>query len=71
MKIQFAARMARWDLLRATPSLAARVTKWSRDCDLALRRLVCYINSSLDVRMQGFLGDRISDRELWLLGEAD
>ena len=27
MKILFAARMARWDLLRATQSLASRVTK--------------------------------------------
>ena len=31
MKILFAAWMARWDLLRATQSLASRVTKWSRD----------------------------------------
>ena len=53
MKILFAARMARWDLLRATQSLASRVTKWSKDCDAALHRLVCYINSSLDIRMQG------------------
>ena len=30
MKILFAARMARPDLLRATQSLASRVTKWSR-----------------------------------------
>ena len=29
MKILFAARMARFDLLRATQSLASRVTKWS------------------------------------------
>ena len=36
MKILFAARMARWDLLRATQSLASRVAKWSRDCDTAL-----------------------------------
>ena len=33
MKILFAARMARYDLLRATQSLASRVTKWSKDCD--------------------------------------
>ena len=43
MKILFAARMARWGLLRATQSLASRVTKWSPDCDLGLHRLVCYI----------------------------
>ena len=69
MKILFAARMARWDLLRATQSLASRVTKWSKDCDAALHRLVCYINSSLDVRMQGFIGDRINECKLWLFSD--
>ena len=48
VKILFATRMARWDLLRASQSLANRVTKWSRYCDVALHRLVCYIYSSLD-----------------------
>ena len=71
MKILFAARMARWDLLRATQSLASRVTKWGKDCDAALHRLVCYINSSLDVRMQGFIGDRINECKLWLFCDAD
>ena len=71
MKILFAARMARWDLLRATQSLASRVTKWSRDCDTALHRLVCYINSSLDIRMQGFIGDTIAECQLWLFCDAD
>ena len=36
MKILFAARMARFDLLRAVQGLAARVTKWSYDCDKTL-----------------------------------
>ena len=71
MKILFAARMARWDLLRATQSLASRVTKWSRDCDVALHRPVSYINSSLDIRMQGFIGDGIGDGKLWLFCDAD
>ena len=44
MKILFAARMARYDLLRAVQGLAARVTKWSSDCDKALIGLyICYI----------------------------
>ena len=71
MKVLLAARMARRDLLRATQSLASRATKWGRDCDAALHRLVCYINSSLDVRMQGFIGDRISECKLWLFCDAD
>ena len=71
MKVLFAARMARWDLLRCTQSLASRVTKWSRDCDVGLHRLICYINSSLDVTMQGFIGDRITECKLWLFCDAD
>ena len=71
MKLLFAARMARWDLLRATQSLVSRVTKWSRDCDVALYRLVCYINSSLEVRMQGFIGNTIAECQLWLFCDAD
>ena len=71
MKILFAARMARWDLLRATQSLASRVTKWSSDCDLGLHRLVCYINSSLDTMMSGFIGDSIMDCRLWLFSDSD
>lgn len=62
MKILFAARMARFDLIRATQSLASRVTKWSVECDVALHRLVCYINSTMDdLFLQGFIGDKITD----------
>ena len=45
MKILFAARMARFDLLRTTQSLASKVTKWSVECDVALHRLVAYITT--------------------------
>ena len=71
MKILFAARMARWDLLRATQSLASRVTRWSPDCALGLHRLVCYINSSMDMTMSGFIGDSIMDCRLWLFSGSD
>ena len=53
MIILFAARMARPDLLRATQSLASRVTKWSVECDIALHRLVSYKESTTDVFMEG------------------
>ena len=53
MKALYAARMSRFDLLRATCSLATRVTKWTRWCDKALHRLICYIDSSLVLRMFG------------------
>ena len=71
MKILFAARMSRFDLLRAVQGLAARVTQWSTSCDAALRRLVCYINSTLDLRLQGFVGDQVMDCKLYLFADAD
>ena len=50
MKILYAARMARFDLLRATCKLACFTTRWDADCDKRIYRLVCYINSSLSKR---------------------
>ena len=69
MKILFAARMARYDLLRATQSLSSRVTKWSKDCDEGLHRLVAYINSTLNHRMSCCIG--LLDCRLWIFGDAD
>ena len=51
MKVLFAARMARFDLLRATQGLASRVTKWPVDCDQALFRLMCHIHTTVDRKM--------------------
>ena len=63
--------MARYDLLRATQSLASRVTKRSKDCDEGLHRLVAYINSTLNHRMSCFIGDSLLDCRLWVFGDAD
>ena len=71
MKIRFAARMARYDLLRAVQGLAARVTKWSADCDRALHRLVCYIDSTIDVKLKAFIGDPLCKCRLWCFADAD
>ena len=67
MKLLFAARMARYDLLRAVQGLASRVTKWSSDCDKALHRLMCYVDSTKEFTMRGFIGDEIKHCKLWLL----
>ena len=40
MKVFYAARLARWDLLRAIGMLATRITKWSRWDDKVLHRLM-------------------------------
>ena len=71
MKLLFAARMARYDLLRAVQGLASRVTKWSSDCDKALRRLMCYVDSTKEFTMRGFIGDEIKQCKLWLFADSD
>jgi hypothetical protein len=48
MKILYAARAARWDLLKSVCYLAGKVTKWTRACDTYLFRFICWINSSLN-----------------------
>ena len=57
MKILYAARLCRFDLLPAVCHLATFVTKWTSECDRKLHRLVCYIHSSEHFRMVGWAGD--------------
>ena len=64
--------MARFDLLRATQRLASRVTRWSPpDCDKSLHRLMCYIRSTLDRAMVGFVGDPPETCKTWLFADSD
>ena len=71
MKVLYAARYARFDLLRAVCALAQQVTKWTRECDLKLYRLMCYIQGSLHIRMTGWVGDNPTDLSLHLFADAD
>jgi hypothetical protein len=71
MKVLYAARMCRYDLLRACCFLATKVTKWDDSCDRALHRMMCYINSTLDVKMQAWVGDPIEDWEFVVYSDAD
>ena len=57
MNILYAARTARFDLLRAICHLACFITKWSVECDDKLHRLMSYISSSLKYRTVGWIGD--------------
>ena len=71
MKVLYAASMCRYDLLRATCALATKVITWSAECDRQLHRLVCSINSSLDMHLLGWVGDGMKASELKLFSDAD
>ena len=71
MKLLYAARIARFDLLRSINSLARNVTKWAVDDDAKLYQLMCYVNSSLTKIMTGWVGDKFKDLSLSLFADAD
>ena len=71
MKILYAARMGRFDLIRPVQGLASKITKWTALCDRQLHRLVEYIQSTLDDYMWMWVGDRPEHWELVLYCDAD
>ncbi len=71
MKCLYAARMARFDLLRAITHLACQITRWTSECDRKLYRLICYIHSSLHIRLVGWIGDDGSLLQPHLFADAD
>ena len=71
MKILYAAKMGRYDLIRPVTALATRVTKCSSLCDKKLYKLVSYINSTLDTYLYGYIGDSPMSLELVLYCDAD
>ena len=71
MKILYAARMARFDLLRAVCDLACFVTKWTEECDRKLHRLICYIATTKHHRQIGWIGDRAEHLAPHLFADAD
>ena len=71
MKVFYAARVARYDLLRAVGNLARYITKWIPECDRRLHRLMCYIKGSLKHRMVGWVGDDITKINMDLYADAN
>ena len=71
MKTLWLGRLARPDIVRAITGLARKVTRWSKNDDRQLYRLMCYIHSSLEYTMTGTINDPPSDLRLELYVDAD
>ena len=71
MKVFYAARVCRPDLLRAITFLACTMTKWSADCDRRLHRLMCYVHSTRHHVQVGWIGDPKADLRMHLYSDAD
>ena len=57
MKVLWAARLARPDLLRAVNYLATKVSKWTSTCCSMMHRRMGYTQATLHLRMVGWIGD--------------
>ena len=71
MKMLYGARYVQHDLLCAVQRLACRLTTWDSECDRSLHRLLCYINSSLDLVLGQYVGDDIEDLSFHQFADAD
>ncbi|MEM1009892.1 MAG: hypothetical protein AAGJ35_12920, partial [Myxococcota bacterium] len=71
MKILFVARVARYDLLRPVNVLAKLIIKWTIGCDKALRRLVCYMKSTVKQTLKGYVGENPKDLRVEVYTDAD
>ena len=71
MKALYGVGMARFDLLKAVANLAKKFTKWNANCDKSLHTLICYVNSSLGLRLKGHIGDSFDKLALSLYRDAD
>ena len=71
MKALWFARLARPDCLRPIFHLATKVSCWTRNDDRKLYRLMCYISSTLDLQLTGYVRDDPKDLYLELYCDAD
>jgi hypothetical protein len=71
MKLLYAARVARFDLLRPVQGLAKWFTKWRKRHDDELYRLVCYIHTTKGNNMIEWFADIVDDIQPHLFFDSD
>lgn len=71
MKNLYAARLSRPDLLKPINELAKSVTKWTRNHDRQLWRLMSYMKTTRHYQLQGVVNNNKEDVHLELFVDAD
>ena len=71
MKLLYAARIARFDLLRSINMLARSVTKWSKNDDIRLHHRMCYVNTTKGQKLIGWVGNELTDLQIGIFADAD
>ena len=71
MKCLYVARMARFDLLRPVQGLARFMTKWKKRHDKELYQLICYIHTTLESKMVGWVADDFQLLQAHVYSDSD
>ena len=71
MKLLYAARTARYDLLRPVTKLAREVSRWSQRFDQQLHKLMSYVMHSAHLCLHGYIGDSQENLKLQVYCDAD
>ncbi len=71
MKILCAARTVLPDLLLATCTLARKVSRWCRECDRRVHRLLIYTKYTQHWQQYSYMGDDFDDIRIALVTDAD
>ncbi|CAE7408673.1 unnamed protein product, partial [Symbiodinium pilosum] len=71
MKLLYAARICRFDLLRSINNLARKITKWSVKEDAGLLHLISYVHHTKHHEMIGWVGNSLKDLSIGLFADAD
>ena len=71
MKLLYAARVGRFDLLRSINNLARKITKGTKKEDALLHHLMAYVHQSKHHMMIGWVGDSMENSSIGLFADAD
>ena len=71
MKLLYAARIARFDLLCSINMLARNVTKWTKEDDIRLHHLMCYVNFTKGQKLIGWVGNDLRSLQVGIFADAD
>ena len=71
MKILYGERMTRYDLLKAVCHSASCITKWTRQNDVEVYRLICYIQTTIEHCQHSFCGNSAHELQLAVYADAD
>lgn len=70
-KTSYAARIARFDLLRSINMLARNVTKWTKQDDFKLHHLMSSVNSMKNQKLIGWEGNDLKSLQIVIFADAD